>query len=689
MPNILINPSSGILEFNTGIAGGSSFSSLSGASRFTFNSGEINLASYATGVKDRFTIDGSAGRLFSVSDALTGTIFSVNDIAGLPLIEVVSTSGDTITMGPYNTSTFVIKDTKVGIGTGNPSYILDVNGSAKILSIYADGDNGTRMGAIAEGFVTNRTLSVGTVTSGPNYANCQAVIIGTTSTRHALVVQGLDSTYTANLLRFRVGTNVVGFINSGANFFAMGGTGNTSAAIKSSGISIQARLADDSDFADFQAKNITANSSGIFGSGFFRSGLSASGTSTFYNQLNVSGIKYDVLTGTQIPPAYQEGFSWYDDDNKALSYYNDVNGVPVHMGQQQLVRGTNNLPFTLTKGQVVYITGAGGGDKFPGFSLALATGDNTSARTIGVIANDITSNGKGYAISFGKLEGIDTSAYNVGDTLYLSWTSSGSFTGAKPQAPYHMVRVGTVLRQGNSSNGVIFVTIQNGYELEELHDVRITNPQNNQAILWNSTSGVWANEQISTGDINGINNLVTVSGNQTIYGNKTFAADLNASSLIIEPGNLRIFDSVLSGDVFNLTEGSNCIVNGIGCQIDLYSQVISGFEIYSQNIYQNGSLVITSNDTGDFLSVYSNVVYTTGNQTINGIKNFTNSVGINNISPSYTFDVNGSGNFTSGILTSGNFESSTASNGIILKSPNGSRYKITVNNDGSLSTTLI
>lgn len=127
MPNILINPSSGILEFNTGIAGGSVFdTSLSGAARLTFNSGEINLVSYSTGVTDRFTVDGAAGRLFSVSDALTGSIFSVNDIAGLPLIEVVSTTGDTITIGPYNTNTLVVKDTRVGIGTGIPSSKLQI-----------------------------------------------------------------------------------------------------------------------------------------------------------------------------------------------------------------------------------------------------------------------------------------------------------------------------------------------------------------------------------------------------------------------------------------------------------------------------------------------------------------------------------------------------------------------------------
>ena len=35
-----------------------------------------------------FTVQGSSGELFSVTDSLTGSLFSVNDISGLPILEV-------------------------------------------------------------------------------------------------------------------------------------------------------------------------------------------------------------------------------------------------------------------------------------------------------------------------------------------------------------------------------------------------------------------------------------------------------------------------------------------------------------------------------------------------------------------------------------------------------------------------
>jgi hypothetical protein len=46
-----------------------------------------------------FTIQGSSGELFSVTDSLVGSLFSVNDISGLPILEVFD--DDTVHMGSY------------------------------------------------------------------------------------------------------------------------------------------------------------------------------------------------------------------------------------------------------------------------------------------------------------------------------------------------------------------------------------------------------------------------------------------------------------------------------------------------------------------------------------------------------------------------------------------------------------
>ena len=46
-----------------------------------------------------FTVQGSSGELFSVTDSLIGSLFSVNDISGLPILEVFS--NNTVLMGTY------------------------------------------------------------------------------------------------------------------------------------------------------------------------------------------------------------------------------------------------------------------------------------------------------------------------------------------------------------------------------------------------------------------------------------------------------------------------------------------------------------------------------------------------------------------------------------------------------------
>ena len=83
-------------------------------------------------------IQGSEGQLFSVTNNLTsGSIFSVNDVSGIPSIDV--DADGTIQLAPFGASEYV------GIGTTNPTQKLDVNGNVAIGgSVYdANGQPGT------------------------------------------------------------------------------------------------------------------------------------------------------------------------------------------------------------------------------------------------------------------------------------------------------------------------------------------------------------------------------------------------------------------------------------------------------------------------------------------------------------------------------------------------------------------
>lgn len=155
----------------------------------------------------------------------------------------------------------------------------------------------------------------------------------------------------------------------------------------------------------------------------------------------------------------------------------------------------NETGATLTKGTVVYISGAAGNKAT--VSKAIATGDSTSAQTLGLITADLTTNSNGYATVFGQIVGLDTSAFAEGQQLYLSGTVAGAYTSTKALAPTHLVYVGIVTRS-HANQGAIEVRVQNGYELDEIHDVAIASKANNEVIVYESATNLWKNKTIAT-----------------------------------------------------------------------------------------------------------------------------------------------------------------------------------------------
>ena len=159
----------------------------------------------------------------------------------------------------------------------------------------------------------------------------------------------------------------------------------------------------------------------------------------------------------------------------------------------RLVR--NQTGATLTKGTVVYISGATGNN--PTVSKAISSSDSTSAQTFGLCQTDIANNATGYVVSVGDLIGIDTSAFTEGQQLYLSSTVAGTYTTTKQYAPAHLVYIGVITRS-HPTLGQIEVRIQNGYEMDELHNVSAQTPSNNDGIFWESSTSLWKNKSIAT-----------------------------------------------------------------------------------------------------------------------------------------------------------------------------------------------
>tara|TARA_R110000868_G_scaffold206385_1_gene455128 strand:- start:1365 stop:3071 length:1707 start_codon:yes stop_codon:yes gene_type:complete len=183
-----------------------------------------------------------------------------------------------------------------------------------------------------------------------------------------------------------------------------------------------------------------------------------------------------------------------------------ASGGGLTTADRMVIVGRNSTGVTLYAGTVIYISGSTGNR--PNYVKAQANTEATSAGTFGVIVADIANNSDGNALIIGTLDNLDTRAIAThpfttdtlvdGDTLYLDPTTAGYVTRVKPSAPNHIVYIGKVVRT-SPTNGTIVYRIQNGYELDEIHDVAIASVANNDVLQYDSATSLWKNRAISSG----------------------------------------------------------------------------------------------------------------------------------------------------------------------------------------------
>lgn len=207
----------------------------------------------------------------------------------------------------------------------------------------------------------------------------------------------------------------------------------------------------------------------------------------------------------------------------------------------------NTTGSSIPKGSVVYISGATGGDAL--ITLADADTEGTSSKTLGLTATTIANDGYGMVVEQGLLVGVNTSTATAGQSVWLSSTAGQFVFGAPPAKPAHNVYLGVVLRV-HATEGEILVKVQNGYEINELHDVNITGTlADNELLAWDDASQMWINQTADeaglaslsgatfTGAINGTD--LTLSGDLTVNGTTT---NINTQNLVVEDKNIIIGD---------------------------------------------------------------------------------------------------------------------------------------------------
>jgi hypothetical protein len=236
--------------------------------------------------------------------------------------------------------------------------------------------------------------------------------------------------------------------------------------------------------------------------------INSLGAKTLYRNNDGALIGGDIINGGEMLCIY----------NTSLNGFQVIGTAPNSL----FAYVTNDDSVTLTKGMPVYAF-SGTGDRMT-VKRANNTTDATSAQTVGlVLSTSIAANQKGLIMMQGLLDGLSilpTSTWSDGDPVYLGSTA-GTITNVKPYAPNHLVYLGVVTTASNGSAGRMYVRIQNGYELSEIHDIDlITNaPTNNQVLTYESSTDLWKNKSLGT--ILGYTPYRNIQTSQTVHTGTT------------------------------------------------------------------------------------------------------------------------------------------------------------------------
>jgi hypothetical protein len=298
------------------------------------------------------------------------------------------------------------------------------------------------------------------------------------------------------------------------------------------------------------------------------SGGTVYGGTNFTGGLTANTIYTDYIDFNTTPtvPNPTGGTLYFDSNENALSYkpITNQNDVTVNLGQESLIRVYNDLPTTILNGQVLHITGVTSG--VPTVALANAsklgaTFTDSLAQTSGVATHDIPSGEYGFMTNFGIVRDLNTTAFTVGQEVFLSDTIDGALTN-DPNNIAFTSRISTVgyCLESNATTGKILVVITNENPLQSLTQQEIN------VLLGNTIStGAYFYTGATTASTTTIN--VSPMRGWIVYNTgPTYST------------NPLVLNVYYSG-------GTNIPVTGLTSSFDTYLLVNSGGTLYQTNIY--------------------------------------------------------------------------------------------------------
>jgi len=639
-----------------------------------------------------FTVDGTVGRLFQINDSLSGSLFSVNTAAGLPVMEAFS--NNTVRMGQYGVKAFFISQSAVGIGKETSlNGILDVSGSATITGSLSVSGSTNITGSLvlnrATAPATNSPILTVTGNVSASSALAQGTIFTPTLTAAAnndtLVGLDINPTYTlggftgVNQYAIRAAGNIVPYASS---LYSLGVPSFNFAQVH-----VRQFLSSGANGFEFyplyttksgqwfNTGNLLIQNVGTFTDNLAR--LQVGGTITASSSIArgatilpslISAANNDVLVGLDINPNYVGGVGATNTIVGGTLYTTGTyTSVPLTGGTGTgavatiVVSGGAVTTVTITTagsgyylGDVLSASAANIGGTGSGFTLTVNTLSFTGVKPIGLRVEGITigrgggynststvvGNGAGQSNTTGNNNSFF--GYNAGqsNTTGYSNTIIGFFAGQNNTTGYNNTSIGYGALKDNATGAS---NISLGFNAGRYIADGVTSATilNNSIMLGATTKPLADNQtnQIVIG-----NNTTGLGSNTTIIGNSSTATTALYGNLVLG-GNLITGSATGSGYTLNVAAPST---NG--------ALLVSGSTVMTGSLNVSGSITTTGTITAQTLivqTITSSVEYSSGSNVFgNSLTNTQTFTGSVNITGSF-HTIIGSSSFNGNMVITG------------------------------------
>jgi hypothetical protein len=290
-------------------------------------------------------------------------------------------------------------------------------------------------------------------------------------------------------------------------------------------------------------------------------------------------LKTDLAT---IPT--DQGSMYWDEDEETIAVI--LNGSTTKVGEDIFFQVKNQSGATIPKGTAVRFDGVVGASGRINIVPFLANGSNPSIYFLGVTYESIANGADGKALFNGKIRGVNTSSFAVGDILYASPTVAGGFTTTKPIAPNNIISVAAVLSSG--ANGILLIRPQIGSNINNDEGVKITTPTTGD-ILQLQASGLWENKsRLAAGFLSG-------------SGTTNYLAKFTAGGTV---GDSQVFDNGTNVGIGTASPSEKFTVNGniaVGGQQSFWLRDDDGF---SGSLARRAWAITANYNTLGYLSFY-------------------------------------------------------------------------------------